>query len=91
VPTTPKWRIRILTAQGECAQGGRRSYIDGEGRLTGGFVILMWPADYGSPAQHTFAIDAEEREYAVDLGPDTDAIARGMTEFNPVPGWKQLR
>ena len=47
--------FRILTAQGAHAPGGARSYVK-DGRMTGGFALIAWPADHGSSGVMTFLV-----------------------------------
>jgi hypothetical protein len=35
----------------------------------------------------TFIVNHDGVVYQRDLGDDTDAVARAMTEFDPGPGW----
>src|SRR5215471_8922654 len=46
---------RILTQQGDTAPGGARNYI-ANGRMTGGFAILAWPAQYRNSGIMTFIV-----------------------------------
>jgi hypothetical protein len=40
--------FRMLRSQGSDAPGGAKDYLQ-DGRLTGGFAFLAWPAVYGAP------------------------------------------
>lgn len=77
---------RMLTAQGDYAPGGRMSYLAGD-RLTNGFGVLAWPADYGNSGVMAFIMNQQGIVYQRDLGEETDRAARAMTEFNPDPEW----
>jgi Protein of unknown function (DUF2950) len=78
--------FRILTAQGQHAPGGAKSYISG-GKMTGGFAFVAYPAVYRSSGVKTFIAGSDGRVYEKDLGPDTAKIARTMTEYDPGPSW----
>ena len=40
--------FKILTAQGSAAAGGAKDYVV-DGRMSGGFALVAWPAQYTSP------------------------------------------
>ena len=78
---------RILTAQGPHASGGAKSYLVG-GHMTGGFALVAFPAKYGRSGVMTFIVNQSGIVFERNLGPDTDAIARRMTGFDPSGRWK---
>ncbi len=78
--------FRILTKQGKAAEGGARDYIVG-GRMTGGFAVIAYPADYQNTGIMTFLIGPEGVVYQKDLGEKTSGEAATMTEYNPGDGW----
>ena len=80
---------RILTRQGEDAPGGAYDYIVRD-RMIGGFALVAFPAKYGASGIMTFIVNQDGVVYQSDLGPDTEAIARQMTEFNPDTNWKRV-
>ena len=79
---------KILTAQGENANGGAHGYII-NGKMIGGFAIIAFPASYGSSGVNTFIVNHEGVVYRKDLRKDTAKIAMAMTEFNPDATWKK--
>jgi Protein of unknown function (DUF2950) len=79
--------FRILTKQGDQAPGGAREYIV-NGKMTGGFAILAYPAEYRNSGIMTFVVDKRGLIYQTDLGAKTADIASTMKEFNPGEGWK---
>lgn len=81
---------RILTGQGKDAPGGSRSYLE-NGRLTGGYAMVAWPAKYGDSGVMTFIVNQEGIVYQKDLGPRTAALARAMTVYNPDPTWTKAK
>ena len=81
--------FRILTKQGRTAKGGARDYIVG-GRMTGGFAVIAYPADYQDTGIMTFLIGPERVVYQKDLGEKTSETATAMAEYNPGDGWTSL-
>ena len=80
------YRFHMLTAQGDSAPGGTRSYLAG-GHMTGGFAVVAWPAQYDASGVMTFLVSDDGVVYQRDLGPDTDKLAQAMTAFDPGPEW----
>jgi len=83
------YRYRILTAQGNDAPGGARSYVV-NGRMTGGYALVAWPVKWGETGVMTFIVDQSGVVYEKDLGPDSDAAARAMAAFNPDSTWAKV-
>jgi len=81
--------FRILTKQGSTAKGGARNYIT-NGKMTGGFAILAYPADYQDSGIMTFLVGTDGVVYEKDLGPKTVDVAAAMTDYNPGDGWKPV-
>jgi hypothetical protein len=78
--------FRILTKQGDTAKGGAKDYIV-NGKMTGGFAILAYPAEYQNSGIMSFLVGTDGTVYEKDLGPMTADTAVAMTEYNP-GGWK---
>jgi len=78
--------FRILTKQGEKAQGGAKDYI-ANGKMTGGFAILAYPVEYRNSGIMTFLIGKDGTVYQKDLGEKTTDLASVMTEYNPGDSW----
>lgn len=76
----------LLDKQGSDAKGGAKSYIV-NGKMTGGFAVAAYPAQYGTSGIMTFIIDRDGVVFQKDLGKNTDEVASAMTEFNPDSGW----
>ena len=83
------YTLRILTAQGNDAPGGAKSYIV-NGRMTGGFAILATPVKYGETGIMTFVTGSDGVVYDRDLGPDTVKIASSIQEYNPDQNWSPV-
>jgi hypothetical protein len=77
---------RILTAQGPEADGGEKSYIV-NGKLTGGFALVAYPAHYGSSGIMTFIVNQDGVIYQQDLGDNTADLASKITAYNPDSSW----
>jgi Protein of unknown function (DUF2950) len=78
--------FQILTKQGDKAQGGAKDYIV-DGKMTGGFAILAYPAEYRNSGIMTFIIDKDGTVYQKDLGEKTNNVAVAMSDYNPGDGW----
>jgi Protein of unknown function (DUF2950) len=78
----------ILTGQGPSAPGGAKSYIV-NGKMTGGFAFVAYPAEYRSSGVMTFLVAKDGVVYHKDLGPNTETIAKAMKVYNPDATWKQ--
>jgi hypothetical protein len=76
----------ILTKQGPDAAGGQYDYVI-NGNMIGGFALISWPDKYGDSGIMTFIVNHQGKVYQKDLGPNTDQIAKGITEFNPDSSW----
>ena len=77
---------RVLTGQGAKAKGGAKSYIV-DGKMTGGFAFVAYPAEYRNSGVMTFLVDATGVVYEKDLGAKTADIVRQMKGYNPSPMW----
>jgi hypothetical protein len=77
---------KILTAQGPEAEGGAKSYVV-DGKLTGGFALLAYPAQYGSSGIMTFIVNQDGVIYQQDLGEQTRDLASKITAYNPDSSW----
>lgn len=80
------YHFRILTAQGAAAPGGAADYVR-DGRLTGGFALVAWPASYDVTGVMTFIVNHEGVVQEKDLGPDTPTIVEQMRAYDPGDGW----
>ena len=82
--------FRILTAQGSHAAGGARSYLR-DGRMTDGFALVAWPADYGSSGVMTFVVGTQGVVFQKDLGERTAEVAKTITAYDPDESWEPTR
>ena len=77
--------FRILTAQGPDAPGGARDYVV-DGKLSGGFALVAWPAQYDVTGVMTFIVNQDGVVREKDLGSANDA-AKAVTVYNPDSSW----
>jgi len=77
---------RILKAQGVHAKGGAKDYIV-DGKMTGGFAFVAYPAEYRSSGVMTFIVGEQGVVYQKDLGDTTQDTAKTMITFDPDPPW----
>lgn len=80
--------FRILSAQGAKVHGGAKSYIV-DGKMTRGFAVLAYPADYRSSGVMTFIVDQDGTLYQKDLGPKTEDIAKSLQAYNKDLTWRK--
>jgi hypothetical protein len=78
---------KILTQQGKDASGGAANYII-NGKMTGGFALIAYPARYGDSGVMTFIINQNGIVYEKNLGPKTAEIAKQITVYDPDKSWK---
>ena len=82
--------------------GGDRVLLDGyyfqllatrprngtEGKTTGKFALIAYPAEYRSSGVMTFVVTANGVVYEKDLGANTSALASAMTAFHKDATWR---
>ena len=73
---------------GPSAPGGAKSYVN-DSKMTGGFAILAYPAEYGSTGVMTFIVDDDGTVYQRDLGPNTSEATKSMTQFDADSSWQK--
>ena len=81
---------RILTEQGANAPGGARSYVK-DGKMTGGFALVAYPAEHGSSGVMTFVVGPQGIVYQKDLGPKTADAGKTMKTYDPDDSWTPVR
>jgi hypothetical protein len=79
----------MLEKQGSDAKGGAKNYI-AKGKMTGGFAVLAYPAQYRDSGIMTFILNQNGVLLQKDVGPTTNEVASAMTEFNPDNTWKPV-
>jgi hypothetical protein len=78
--------FKILTGQGPAAPGGARDYVV-SGRMSGGFALVAWPAEYDVTGIMTFLVNQDGTVSEKDLGPDTGKAGPAITVYNPDSSW----
>jgi Protein of unknown function (DUF2950) len=78
--------FRILTAQGKYAPGGAKSYLS-NGKMSGGFAFIAYPAEYRSSGVKTFIAGPNGIVYEKDLGTETAKLASSMKQYDPDSSW----
>jgi hypothetical protein len=82
--------FRILTEQGAHAPGGVKSYLK-DGKMTGGFALVAYPAERGSSGVMTFIVGPQGIVYQKDLGNQTAEAVRTMKAYDPDDTWTPVR
>jgi len=80
--------FRVLARQGKNGPGGAKSYIV-NGKMTGGFAFVAYPAEYRSSGVMTFIINQDGIVYQRDLGKKTEALGKAIKEYNPNSRWQK--
>ena len=78
--------FRMLTGQSSQAPGGAKDYVV-DGKMTGGFAVVAYPAQYGDSGIMTFIINQDGLLLQKDLGNTTTQIASAMTVYDPDADW----
>jgi hypothetical protein len=76
-----------LKAQGPNAPGGAKDYVK-DGKMTGGYAIVAYPAEYKASGVMTFMIGTRGLVYQKDMGDGTTDAARGLAAYDPDSSWK---
>jgi hypothetical protein len=80
--------FRILTRQGKHASGGAQEYVV-NGKMTGGFAFVAYPAEYRNSGVMTFVVNQDGVVFEKDLGPRTETLVKDMKAFDPDSSWKK--
>jgi len=78
--------FRMLKGQSDKAPGGAKDYVV-NGKMTGGFAFVAYPAEYGNSGVMTFMINQDGVLLQKDLGKTTTETATAMSAFDPDSGW----
>ncbi|HXW68821.1 MAG TPA: DUF2950 domain-containing protein, partial [Dissulfurispiraceae bacterium] len=82
--------FNILKSQGSNAPGGAMDYVL-NGKMTAGFGLLAYPAQYGVSGIMTFEINQQGIVYEKDLGPGTEELAKAITKYDPDKTWQKVK
>ena len=78
--------FKMLTGQTANTPGGAKDYVV-NGKMTGGFAFVAYPAEYGNSGVMTFIINQDGVLLQKDLGKTTTETATAMSKFDPDPTW----
>jgi hypothetical protein len=78
--------FHMLKGQTDKAPDGARDYAV-NGKMTGGFAFVAYPAEYGNSGVMTFIMNQDGVLLQKDLGKTTAEAASAMSEFDPDPSW----
>jgi hypothetical protein len=78
--------FHILVRQGKDAPGGAKSY-EADGKMKDGFAFVAYPAEYRSSGVMSFVVGEDGVVYEKDLGKKTEALAKGMKDYDPNSSW----
>jgi hypothetical protein len=81
--------FKRLDGQGPAAKGGAKPYVV-DGKMTGGFAYVAYPAKYDETGVKTFIINQNGVVFEKSLGKDSADQAKAMTDFNPDNTWTAL-
>jgi len=81
--------FHMLKGQTDKAPGGARNYVV-DGKMTGGFGFVAYPAKYGNSGVMTFMINQDGVLLQKDLGKATTETAPAMNEFDPDASWRMV-
>ncbi|MGA6988155.1 MAG: DUF2950 domain-containing protein [Terriglobales bacterium] len=84
------YNFHMLKRQGSNAQGGAKDYVV-DGKMSGGFAFVAYPAEYGNSGVMTFIINQDGVLFQKNLGKTTKETATAMTEFDPGDGWSEVQ
>jgi hypothetical protein len=83
------YSLRVLSAQGDKATGGAKSYVV-NGKMTGGYAVLASPVTYRKTGVMTFIVSKDGVVYQQDLGETTGDLAAAIKDYNPTDAWKAV-
>ena len=78
--------FRMLKGQSDKAPGGVKDYM-ADGKMTGGFAFVAYPAEYGNSGVMTFIMNQDGVLLQKDLGKNTAETATAMKLFDPDSSW----
>jgi hypothetical protein len=79
--------FQMLNGQTDKAPGGAKEYVV-NGKKTGGFAFVAYPAEYGNSGIMTFIINQDGVLLEKDLGKTTTETVTAMTNFDPDSAWQ---
>ena len=82
--------FEMLGGQGKEGMGDAKSDV-ADGKMTGGFAFVAYPADYRSSGVKTFVVGPDGVLYEKDLEKKTETIAKSMKGFSPDSSWQKAQ
>src|SRR5208283_4369805 len=82
--------FNILKSQGGSASGGAIDYLV-DRKMTAGFGLLAYPAQYGVSGIMTFEVNQQGIVYEKDLGPGTEEVAKAIRKYDPDMTWQKVK
>ena len=79
------YHFQILKGEGH---GSGHSYVV-DGKMTGGFAFVAYPAEYRSSGVMTFVVNQDGIVYEKDLGPRTAEIAKTLNRYDRDASWRK--
>src|ERR1700733_2885051 len=76
--------FRMLKGQTDKTPGGAKDYVV-NGKMTGGFAFVAYPAEYGNSGVMSFIMNQDGVLLQKDLGKTTTETATAMNLFDPDP------
>jgi hypothetical protein len=83
------YRFKVLLRQGSRAAGGSIDYNE-KGRMTRGFALIAYPAQYGHSGVLSFMVNQSGVIYQKDLGAYSTRSADREVWFNPDQTWRKV-
>ena len=80
----------ILKQQGKNAPGGAKDYLV-NGRMTGGFALLAYPAKWGYSGIMSFIVNQDGIVHQKNLGPQTEELAPKISAYDPDGSWTKIK
>ena len=78
--------FKMLKGQTDKTPGGAKDYVV-NGKMTGGFAFVAYPAEYGNSGVMTFIMNQDGVLLQKDLGKTTTERATAMNAFDPDSSW----
>lgn len=78
--------FHMLNGQTINTPGGAKEYVV-DGKMSGGFALVAYPAEYGNSGVMTFIINQDGVLLQKDLGRNTTEVATAMSKFDPDASW----
>lgn len=78
--------FRMLKGQTSNTPSGAKDYVV-DGKMSGGFALVAYPAEYGNSGVMTFIINQDGVLLQKDLGKTTTEVATAMSKFDPDKSW----